>query len=108
MRTLSFAAALTLLAAPVSAQACFDPAQCARDALMRASALERQISILATEMRAMRADRGELAAEIRGLRRAVNELGDRVEVLEDENEALREALGDRLPQDRGDNQANHP
>ncbi len=95
-------AALLILAAPapVAAQSCFDPAQCARDAIMMSRSASREISLLASELRSLRAERNAQAADLAALRETVaglvavqKEQAERIEALEKENAELKESDG---------------
>lgn len=87
-------AALMILAvpAPVAAQSCFDAAQCARDAIMMSRSASREIALLASELRSLRAERNAQAADLAALRETVaglvanqKEQAERIEALEKEN-----------------------
>ena len=103
MLTLPRSAALILLAAlpaPAVAQSCFDPAQCAREAIMYARAASREVSALGSDLRTLRADRNALSTDIAALREQVKGLGatlddqaKRIAALEAENAELRKAVG---------------
>ncbi|MGR3321267.1 MAG: hypothetical protein ACU0DK_04980 [Pseudooceanicola sp.] len=89
---------MCLAAAPAAGQACFDPAQCAREALTMTRALSREMAIMDGEIRALRADRAALAAELAALRERIAVQAARMERFEADNDELRRSLGvEKLP-----------
>ena len=83
-----------------SAQACFDAARCARDALMSTRALSREISLMSNNLRALRNEGNFRDTELAQMRERLADLTDtmeeqaeRIEALEAENASLR----DRVP-----------
>ncbi|WP_040609121.1 hypothetical protein [Pseudooceanicola batsensis] len=99
MRVIATALLFALLPPPAVAQTCFDPSQCARDAIMTSRMVSREVSRLATELNTLRADRRALSADVAALREdlaalreALVEQADRLEAVEEENARLRGAL----------------
>jgi chromosome segregation ATPase len=81
-----------------AAQACFDAARCARDALMSTRALSREMSLLSNNLRALRDEANLRDTELAQMRERLAELTDRmekqaerIEALEAENAALRDS-----------------
>lgn len=91
-RMVWIATALTL-AGPMPALACFDAAQCARDAQMQARMVAREVSQLSSELRSLRADRNALATDMAALRETLSNQDRRIKALEQENAELRDHLG---------------
>ena len=81
------------LSAPVTALACFDATQCARDAQMQARMVSREVSQLAAELRMIRAERNAISTDIAALRETLAKQARRIDALEEENAALRDHVG---------------